>query len=220
MNSSAFVLSRLRKMILDGELAPQEKLIEIPLAERLGVSRTPVRLALRTLELEGLIQKREKRGYLVREFSDTDIQCALEVRGVLEGLAARRLAEKGLNDEVYSVLKGCIDAGEAILGKGYFQEEDAETWADLNSRFHQTILDESNSEPIVDAISRNNHLAFASVESLVIDMNALDMEYQKLSVAHFQHKLVLDALTRGESARAEMLMREHAYVGMRYPELI
>jgi GntR family transcriptional regulator of vanillate catabolism len=220
MKQSVYVLSTLRKLILDGELSPTEKLAEIPLAERLGVSRTPVRLALRTLEQEGLVQKRAKRGYLVREFSETDVQCALEVRGVLEGLAARRLCEKGLTKEVEATLHECISAGEKVLSKGYLTESDADDWSDLNGKFHHTIITASHSGPIEDAIARNNHLAFASVDSLIIDTQQLDKEYSKLSIAHFQHKLVVDALVRGEGSRAEMLMREHAYVGMRYSGLL
>jgi GntR family transcriptional regulator of vanillate catabolism len=60
------------------------------------VSRTPVRLAFRTLEQEGLLEKAGKRGYVVRAFSEADVLCAIEVRGALEGLAARRLAERGI----------------------------------------------------------------------------------------------------------------------------
>ncbi len=216
--SSANVLITLRKAILEGEFEPGEKLAEIPIADKLGVSRTPVRLAFRTLEQEGLLRKGEKRGYLVREFTDNDVQCALEVRGALEGLAARRLAERGLTEETKEKLKACIEAEHELLSKGYLNESDVEIWSELNTRFHKTIINASGSAPIVDAIARNNHLPFASYDSLIIDDKALDKEYQKLHFAHLQHRTVLDALLMGESARAEMLMREHAYVGMRYAE--
>lgn len=216
--SSANVLITLRKAILEGEFEPGEKLAEIPIADRLGVSRTPVRLAFRTLEQEGLLRKGEKRGYLVREFTDNDVQCALEVRGALEGLAARRLAERGLTEETKEQLKACIEAEHELLGKGYLDAADVEIWSELNTTFHKTIINASGSAPIVDAIARNNHLPFASYDSLIIDDSALDKEYQKLHFAHLQHQTVLDALLMGEGARAEMLMREHAYVGMRYAE--
>ena len=215
-NSSAHVLVALRKMILDGELPPGEKLAEIPISEQLGVSRTPVRLAFRTLEQEGLLRKGEKRGYLVREFTEEDVQCALEVRGVLEGLAARRLAERGVPEAVKSELQSCIDQGERLLAKGYLIEDDIDGWIELNARFHKAIIYASDSLPIADAIARNNHLPFASFDSIIIDSNALDKEFKKLSFAHLQHQVVLDALLAGEGARAENLMREHAYVGMRY----
>lgn len=218
-NSSAQVVITLRKMIMAGEIAPGTKIAEIPIAERLGVSRTPVRLAFRTLEQEGLLCKGEKRGYLVREFSDEDIQCALEVRGVLEGLAARRLAESGLTDTVKNELEACIALGETVLSKGSLVEADIQTWVELNARFHKAIIEASGSMAIAEAIARNNHLPFASFDSIVIDANALDKEFNKLAFAHLQHKVVLDALVAGEGARAEMLMREHAYVGMRYSDV-
>ncbi len=216
--NSANVLITLRKAILEGKFAPGEKLAEIPVAESLGVSRTPVRLAFRTLEQEGLLRKGEKRGYLIREFTDTDVQCALEVRGALEGLAARRLAEKGMSESLKIELKGCIDNEAALLSKGFLTEEDVAGWSALNTKFHTLIINASNSTPIADAIARNNHLPFASYDSLIIDNEQLEKEYAKLRFAHLQHRTVLDALLMGEGARAEMLMREHAYVGMRYAE--
>jgi hypothetical protein len=79
------LVATLRKRIIDGHYPPGERLAEIPVAEAFGVSRTPVRLAFRTLEQEGLLEKAGKRGYAVRAFSEADVLCALEVRGVLEG---------------------------------------------------------------------------------------------------------------------------------------
>jgi GntR family transcriptional regulator of vanillate catabolism len=217
-NNSLNILTRLRKAILEGEFKAGEKIAEIPVAERFNVSRTPVRLAFRTLEQEGLLRKGNKRGYLVREFTENDVQCALEIRGALEGLAARRLAEKGLSDSVREELLDCIKNEETLLAVGTLTEDGVDKWSQYNSRFHRIIIEESGSAPIADAIARNNHLPFASFDSLIIDNNALDKEYEKLRVAHLQHQIVVDALIMGEGARAEMLMREHAYIGMRYAE--
>ena len=89
---SASVLAALRQLIVDGRYPPGTRLAEIPVAAALGVSRTPVRLAFRTLEQEGLLRKSGKRGLEVRAFTEADVLCAVEVRGALEGLAARRLA--------------------------------------------------------------------------------------------------------------------------------
>jgi len=220
MTNSANVLATLRKLIMDGEFQAGAKLAEIPVAEKLGVSRTPVRLAFRILEQEGLLQKGEKRGYQIREFTASDVQCALEVRGALEGLAVRRLAERGIANGIKNTLQECIDEETAVLSKGYLTESDVESWSRINGRFHRTIIDASQSAPIADAIARNNHLPFASVDSLIIDLKALDKEYQKLNFAHLQHQILLDAILRGEGARAEMLMREHAYVGLRYEDFL
>src|ERR1700704_2084456 len=88
-------LLRLRELILSGEFAPGERMSELPLVERLGVSRTPLRLALAGLEHEGLLRRLTRGGYAVREFTQDDIRDAIELRGVLEGTAARFAAERG-----------------------------------------------------------------------------------------------------------------------------
>jgi DNA-binding GntR family transcriptional regulator len=85
------VIARLRQLIVAGHWSAGMRLAEIPVAQSLGLSRTPVRLALRTLEQEGLVEKAGTRGYVVRAVSEADIRSAIEVRGALEGLAARRL---------------------------------------------------------------------------------------------------------------------------------
>ena len=216
---SSSVVATLRKLIIEGRYAPGSRLAEIGVAEELGVSRTPVRLAFRSLEKEGLLQKGEKRGFLVRAFSDQDVECAVEVRGVLEGLAARRLAERGLSEPVATSLGACVREGRELLAKGFLEPEDIGRWSRLNERFHATIVGATASHVIRDAIARNDHLPFASADSIVIDLAALDKEFEKLRLAQFQHEIVYEALQNREGARAEMLMREHAYIGLRYGRL-
>jgi GntR family transcriptional regulator, vanillate catabolism transcriptional regulator len=217
--SAASVVATLRRQIIDGHYPPGARLAEVAVAEALGVSRTPVRLAFRTLAQEGLLQTQGKRGLVVRAFSDADVLCALEVRGVLEGLGARRLAERGLNEAVRQTLQQCIDEGRSVLGKGFLTPGDIDLWSQLNQAFHGAIVAAAGSLVIGDAIARNNHLPFASADSITLDTGALDREYDKLRFAQLQHELVLDALLQRESARVEMLMREHAYIGVRYGRL-
>ncbi|MCK0745208.1 GntR family transcriptional regulator [Chromohalobacter nigrandesensis] len=218
-NGRLNVIASLRKLISEGVYAPGERLKELHVAERLQVSRMPVRLAFRTLEQEGLLQKTGTRGYVVRQFSEEDVLCAVEVRGALEGLAARRLAEQGVTEEVGAQLRDCLSRGEALLEKGHLVKADIEVWATLNQEFHRAIVGATGSRVIHDAIARNDHLPFASADSIIIDDAVLDREYGKLRMAHAQHQLVFQALSRGEGARAEMLMREHAYIGLRYGTL-
>jgi GntR family transcriptional regulator of vanillate catabolism len=218
-NDSGSVVTTLRKLIIEGRYQAGERLAEIPVAEALGVSRTPVRIAFRTLEQEGLLQPAGKRGFVVREFSEHDVQCALEVRGVLEGLAARRLAERGMPDGVRATLQQCVDEGARLLEQGYLTAEDIGAWARVNNLFHRAIVESMESTVIADAIARNNHLPFASADSIIIDPQAMDREFEKLRFAQLQHQLVFEALQHRESARVEMLMREHAYIGLRYGKL-
>lgn len=213
------VVTTLRKLIIEGSYKAGERLAEIPVAEALGVSRTPVRIAFRTLEQEGLLQPTGKRGYVVREFSEKDVHIALEVRGVLEGLAARRLAEKGMSDSVRATLLSCVEEGARLIGQGSLSEADISAWARINNLFHRAIVESIDSTVVADAIARNNHLPFASADSIIIDPQALDREFEKLRFAQLQHQLVFEALEQRESARVEMLMREHAYVGLRYGKL-
>jgi GntR family transcriptional regulator of vanillate catabolism len=214
------VVATLRQHIVSGRLQPGERLAEIPVAESLGVSRTPVRLAFRALAQEGLLELAGKRGYVVRRFSETDVRTAIEVRGVLEGLAARHLAERGLPEAVRATLAQCLADGETLLAKGHLVEADIAGWSALNRRFHDALIRSHDSAVIAEAIARNNHLPFASADSIVLDREALPAEYQRLRVAQLQHQLVFDALVHGESARVEMLMREHAWVGLRYAALL
>ncbi len=212
------VLSALRQMIISGELEAGERVAEIPTAERLGVSRTPIRMALRTLEQEGLLIKLENRGYRVREVTLEEINGAVEVRGVLEGLAARQAAEKGLKTEHRQGLLKCLIRGDELFSQGYVTEDDLEVYHDLNKRFHSIIIEASGNPAIDMALTRIEHTPFASVSSLAIDRNNLIREYRRFNFAHMQHHAVFDAVSNGQGARAEGIMREHANATLRYAE--
>lgn len=213
------VVATLRQLIVSGRLSAGERVAEIPVADRLGVSRTPVRLAFRSLEQEGLLEKAGKRGFVVRRFSEADVRTAIEVRGTLEGLAARHLAERGMDPGVRAVLAASIAEGRDVLAKGHLVFDDIARWSRLNQHFHDGIVQAHVSHVIADAIARNNHLPFASADSIALDPDSLPAEYEKLRIAQIQHQLVFDALEQRESARVEMLMREHAWVGFRYGQL-
>jgi GntR family transcriptional regulator of vanillate catabolism len=217
--ASPSVVATLRQAIVEGRYPPGTRLAEIPVAQALGVSRTPVRLAFRTLSQEGLLQRTGKRGLVVRDFTEADVLCAVEVRGALEGLAARRLAEAGLAAPLRDELQACLDAGEEVLASGRLSARDVDRWSALNQRFHAAIVQAGGGRVIADAIARNNHLPFAAADSITIDKQSLPAEYRKLQLAQLQHRLIVEALRSGESARAETLMREHAYIGLRYASL-
>ncbi|MBL8330722.1 MAG: GntR family transcriptional regulator [Rubrivivax sp.] len=215
----ASLLATLRQRIIGGHYAAGTRLAEIPVAQALGVSRTPVRLAFRTLAQEGLLEPAGARGFVVRAFSRADVLCAVEVRGVLEGLAARRLAEQGLAPSLRAMLQACIDEGEQVLARGTLDEEAITAWSRVNERFHRAIVEGGDSRVIAETIARNNHLPFASADAIVIERSQPQREFRKLHLAQMQHVLVFDALTAREGARVEMLMREHAWIGFRYGRL-
>ncbi len=212
-------LVALRRMISSGELAAGERLAEIPLAQRLGVSRMPVRMAFRELEQEGLLVRARARGFTVRSVSRQEIIDAVEVRGVLEGLAGRLVAERGADELILQSLAVCLREGDAIMAKGHFTELDGPAYLEMNMRFHAAIIEGSGNAAIAAALSRNDHLPFASVKALAINRNDLAGEYRRLNYAHMQHHAIADAIRARQGARAEALMREHANAVLRYTEL-
>ena len=103
---------RLRELVLAGELPPGERIAELAIVEKLGMSRTPIRSALMRLEQEGLLEALPGGGYAVRSFSERDVADAIELRGTIEGLAARLAAERG------APMPGGDRRGAAAAGAG------------------------------------------------------------------------------------------------------
>ncbi|MBJ7539659.1 GntR family transcriptional regulator [Marinomonas transparens] len=213
------VISRLRQMILSGELESGQRLAEIPTSEQLGVSRTPVRIAFRALEQEGLLTKLAGRGYSVRQVTQDEISGSIEVRGVLEGLAARQAAENSLSTSQSKELIELLKQGDELFENGSINEQDLTKYHDMNRRFHQIIIEASNNPAIAEALSRNEHLPFASVSALAFDRTNLKQEYRRFNFAHMQHHAVFDAINNGQSSRAEAIMREHANATLGYAKI-
>jgi GntR family transcriptional regulator, vanillate catabolism transcriptional regulator len=202
---------RLREMILNGKLAPAQRVAEAPLAELLGVSRTPVRQALPLLAQEGLLVENETRGYLVRAFTSEEITDAIDVRGALEALAAQRVAERGVSKALARELRSCLDDGDALLAKRRIDEGDEAHYAAMNSRFHGLIMSAAGSAILAAAMERNSRVPFAGPQALAFDRTQLDRMYDRLHYAHRQHHAIVDAIEAGQAGRADSLVREHAH---------
>jgi GntR family transcriptional regulator, vanillate catabolism transcriptional regulator len=112
------VIVRIREMILQGELVPGQRVREVELAKKLGVSRTPVRESLPILAREGVLTQLDTRGFIVRAFTPREIMDGIDVRGVLEGLAARMLAEQGPSRQLIQALHECLREGDQIFAPG------------------------------------------------------------------------------------------------------
>lgn len=213
MSSGQQVLIKLRKMIIAGELEGGARVAEIPTAELLGVSRQPVRMAFRLLEQEGLLIKNPTRGYTVREISEKLINDALEVRGILEGLAAKTIAEQGLTDEQKKALQNCIFETEKLFdGKTEFGDHELERYHHFNVIFHETIIQGAQNVALIQALAKNNQLPMASAQAITYDQTQALSEYRRLHYAHLQHCSIYDALMHRQAGRAETLMREHSSV--------
>jgi GntR family transcriptional regulator, vanillate catabolism transcriptional regulator len=205
------VIVKIREMILHAQLVPGQRVREVELAAALGVSRTPVREALPILAQEGLLTQLDTRGFVVREFTPQEIMDAIDVRGVLEGLAARTLAEQGVPRRLLQSLHDCLREGDEIFAKRHLVESDEERYGDMNKQFHALIIEGSGSKVIADALERNDRIPFAAAYAIAFDRVDLDKMYDSLSAAHREHHAIVQALENGEGARVASLMFEHAY---------
>lgn len=213
MSQQDQIVVRLREMILDGELAPGQRLREVALAQRLQVSRTPVRRALRILEGEGLLAGGATRGCEVRAFTLGDMAGAIEVRGALEGYAARKLAMRGLSDAEQACLEECLETGERLLRKGMLVNADAQVFAAMNVRFHDAIVRAAGNQALSHAVALNECLPFAAAGAVALKLDtpqARAHQFALIRAAQAQHRDIVQALLRRQAARAETLMREHA----------
>jgi GntR family transcriptional regulator of vanillate catabolism len=202
---------RLREMILNGRLAPGQRVAEAPLADLLGVSRTPVRQALPLLAQEGLLVMNETRGYVVRAFTPAEISDAIDVRGALEALAGRRIAERGVSKALSRDLRCCLEDGDSLLAKRRIEVDDGADYAEMNARFHRLIMEAADSAILAAALERNSHVPFAGPQALAFDGTQLDRMYDHLHYAHRQHHAIVGALESGQAGRVEALLREHAH---------
>ncbi|MES2715958.1 MAG: GntR family transcriptional regulator [Pseudomonadota bacterium] len=201
---------RLRELILGGELVPGARIPELALVERLGVSRTPVRAALVRLAEEGLLEALAGGGFAVRDFSETDICDAIELRGTLEGLAARLAAERGASSVVLAGLRDAVERIDELLAPPALSDAAFVAYGEQNGRFHSLLAEAAGSVLVQRQIQRVVTLPFASPNGFVMLRATGAHARDALVVAQAQHRAVLDAITRREAARADAVMQEHA----------
>lgn len=213
------VLVQLRRMIMDGALVPGEKISEVNVAAMFDVSRTPARLALRTLEVEGLIKKRDGRGFTIQEFDLGDISKAYEVRGVLEGLAAATLAHSGMTPEIAAELTGAVDQIDRDLDSDAPVATRVSRYQDGNVVFHETLMRNCGNEYVGFAFDRMSTLPMIKLGTLVFNANKAREELLRLRFGNMQHRLILDAISKRDPQRAEALMREHTNQTLIYSSL-
>ncbi|MGH7075990.1 MAG: GntR family transcriptional regulator [Stellaceae bacterium] len=206
----SMVVVELRKMIMNGGFGAGERVAEVPLADRLRVSRTPVRSALSILEQEGLLAMSPTGGYTVRSFTLAQIADAIDVRGALEGLAARQLAEHGLSRHVANGLRACVELGDELISAGKRTPENHGRYAEMNQRFHTIIVEASGNAALARALKLNDSVPFSSANAVVSTASDPQEEFHRMVFAQFQHRYIFQALENGEGMRAEELMREHA----------
>lgn len=206
------VLLQLRECIMRGEFEPGRRLAEQQIAELLGSSRTPVRAALVTLEQEGLVTANDTGGFVVRQFSVREVTDAIAVRGHLEGLAARLVAEHGISRQVALDLQSCLIEGDVALAPNPLSMDDYARYVSMNDRFHGLILEASGNRALQRALAMNDKLPFASASAMLPMQGSVVNDRDWMLYAHRQHHMLLDAMRRGEGARAQALAQEHTEV--------
>lgn len=186
----------LREAIISGQLAPGERLVEAKLAQEMGISRNPVREALRRLEDEGLARRMPRGGMAVAEVDLRDVAEVYAVRSVLEGLAAR-LAAGRLQAEHRERMARSIQEGEEARRRG-----DLDLLVQASRVFHDTILEAAGNARLTSLMHVLDH-HISRFRRLSLQAEGSPAEVLE------EHRHILEALERGDGPQVEGLMRQH-----------
>lgn len=190
--------SRIRAMILSGELASGAPMREEALAEACGVSRTPVREALRRLEADLLIRRSDSQRSFVADWSMADVEDAFGLRALLEGEAASRAASRIAPDMVDEMAALNVRIAQAIRAS----EPDIDSFLACNRDFHAHILQAAASPRLASVLSR-------LVEQPVVWRTARQYDRANLERSHAEHEELLAAFQRRDGAWAQAVMAGH-----------
>ena len=190
------VFNTLRQAILRGELKPGERLMEIQLANKLGVSRTPIREAIRKLELEGLVLMIPRKGAEVAEITEKSLRDVLEVRKALEELAVQLACDK-ITEEGIQELEKCAGEFKKIL-----KSDDITEIAEADVRFHDVIYMATDNQKLIQLLS-----------NLREHMYRYRVEYLKNPEVHEQllkeHEEIICHIKKGEKEEAVRIVCRH-----------
>jgi GntR family transcriptional regulator, vanillate catabolism transcriptional regulator len=214
-SAEARALQGVRQLILEGVLPAGERVSEPALAERLAVSRTPIRAALIRLNEEGLVERSPTAGFVVRGFSVRDALDAIQLRGTLEGLAARLAAERGVPPELLERMKSCVNRIDQALAKPNSQR-DVTPYVRLNHEFHDLVWDAAQSPMVKQAITRFVRLPLAGPNAFTLADIPVPALRSNLRYSNRQHRALVEAIENREGARAEALAREHSQTAAGY----
>ncbi|MEV0585423.1 GntR family transcriptional regulator [Nonomuraea sp. NPDC050310] len=192
------IVDDLRNLILDGHYTPGDRLGEVELAESLGVSRTPVREALRRLQSEGLVEIVANRGARVVEYPAEDLETVFELRARIEGLAARQAAATASIEEADRLHE------VAVAVKEHAERDELDLVYRLNAEFHQGLVRLGGSTVLAQSISSLIHSPV-----LLRTYSSFDAEAMRRSVNH--HIEVAAAVRAGDPDWAEAVMRAHLF---------
>lgn len=209
------VAQRIRELIVSAVLEPGSRVTEAMIAERLGVSRTPVRNALPALAAEGLLESAGKRGFAVRAFSLEDSLRATELRCLLEALAARELAHRRDRGISVAALRQTLARGDEILRRGYVVADDEQSYASMNERFHEIIVEGARNPLLLSLLQRVYQVPLVGPGVVPFNRVPIELIYPLILAGHHQHHAIVDAIDAGEGAAAESMMRAHVIIARR-----
>lgn len=198
-----------RDLVFNGETRAGDRLSELVLSQKLALSRTPVRAALARLEQEGLLQPIPSGGYAVRAFTQDDVIDAIELRGVLEGTAARLAAERGVAPVKMAAARTLIGDLDRIVDCAP-EDMDFDRYVEKNEAFHELLADLSGSAILRRELERAMQLPFASPSAFLQAQTGVKAFRLSLAGGQMQHRSIVNAIEMREGARAEALAREHA----------
>ena len=191
------VFNTLRQAILRGEFKPGERLMEIQLANKLGVSRTPIREAIRKLELEGLVVMIPRKGAEVADITEKSLRDVLEVRKALEELAVQLACEKITQEELEELEK----AGENFK-KVLKRSKDITEVAEADVRFHDVIYMATDNQKLIHLLNKLREQMYRYRLEYIKDAD-------KRQILMVEHEHILKALTLRHIQEAKMAVREH-----------
>ena len=145
---------------------------------------------------------------------DVDELGAIQVRGHLEGMAARTVAEHGVPRQLDAELQACLKAGDQLFTKKALSLKDYAAYAQMNDRLHGAILQACGNRALQRALALNDKLPFAQASAMLPMQGAVGLDRDWMLYAHKQHHMLVEAMRRGESARAQYLATEHIEVAL------
>ncbi len=190
------VSDHLRQAIVSGILTPGERIMEIQLAEQMGVSRTPVREAIRKLELEGFVVMIPRRGTYVADISIKDINEVYEIRIALDVLAAGLAAERINDEELEEMQRLLVEIGQCI------ENNDMDGIVRIDSAFHDILYQASRNERLVTIIN--------NLREQITGLRGRSMEYPGRLVSTLsEHRAIVDSIAQRDSLKAQEACRNH-----------
>lgn len=192
------VIAAMRQRIISGEIEPGEPLSELALAEEFGVSRTPVREALKQLQTEGLVTIRPRVGTFVTTPSRREITELFELKELIEGAAARLLAQRGRVPEIQRLEENLRQADAAVA------RDNRERYAKLVEQFHDLVIAGADNHKLTAHYRMlMNQLAYPRLVSTSLSQPGRALQSDR------EHHLVLELILAKDGDSAERVMREH-----------